>query len=79
MDSIKELIFSGNLIGWIILVVLLILFIKILKSAGKGLLLFAAFCACVFLIAKFFPGIAEPIADFIRGGWLGEHRPDKPW
>jgi len=79
MDTIKELIFSGNIVGWIILVVLLILFIKILKSAGKGLLLFAAFCIGVFLIAKFFPGIAEPIADFIRGGWLGEHRPDKPW
>lgn len=79
METIKELIFSGNLVGWIILVVLLILFIKILKSAGKGLLLFAAFCIGVFLIAKYFPGIAEPIADFIRGGWLGEHRPDKPW
>jgi len=79
MDTFKELIFSGNIVGWIILIVLLILFIKILKSAGKGLLLFAAFCAGVFLIAKFFPGIAEPIADFIRGGWLGEHRPDKPW
>jgi hypothetical protein len=79
METLKELIFSGNLIGWIILVVLLILFIKILKSAGKGLLLFAAFCIGVFIIAKFFPGIAEPIADFIRGGWLGEHRPDKPW
>lgn len=79
METFKELIFSGNIVGWIILVLLLIIFIKILKSAGKGLLLFAAFCIGVFVIAKFFPGIAEPIADFIRGGWLGEHRPDKPW
>lgn len=79
MEAFKELIASGNLVGWIILILLLIIFIKILKSAGKGLLLFAAFCAGVFLIAKFFPGFAEPIADFIRGGWLGEHRPDRPW
>lgn len=79
MDTFKELIFSGNIVGWVILVLLLIIFIKLLKSAGKGLLLFAAFCIGVFVIAKFFPGIAEPIADFIRGGWLGEHRPDKPW
>jgi hypothetical protein len=79
MDAFKELIFSGDLVGWIILIVLLILFIKILKSAGKGLLLFAAFCIGVFVMAKFFPGIAEPIVDFVRGGWLGEHRPDKPW
>ena len=79
METIKELIFSGNIIGWLILIVLLIVFIKILKSAGKGLLLFVVFCIGVFLIAKFFPDIAEPIADFIRGGWLGEQRPDQPW
>ena len=79
MEAIKELVFSGNLVAWIILVLLLVIFIKVLKSAGKGLIFFAGFCACVFLIAKFFPGFAEPIADFIRGGWLGEHRPDRPW
>lgn len=79
MDSIKEMIFSGNLVAWIILVLLLIIFIKILKSAGKGLLLFAAFCVGVFLIAKFFPGFAEPMIDFVRGGWLGDQRPDRPW
>lgn len=76
MDTIKEMIVSGNIVGWIILIVLLIIFIKLLKSAGKGLILFALFCAGVFVISKYFPGIAEPIADFIRGGWLGEHRPD---
>jgi len=79
MEYLQEAIASRNIVGWIILILLLIIFIKVLKSAGKGLLLFAAFCIGVFLIAKFFPGIAEPIADFIRGGWLGEHRPDKPW
>ena len=79
MELIKEMIYSGNLIAWFILVLLLIIFVKVLKSAGKGILLFAAFCGCVFVIAKFFPGVAEPIADFIRGGWLGEHRPDRPW
>jgi len=76
MDTIKELIISGNLIGWAILIVLFILFVKLLKSAGKGILLFGAFCLGVFLIAKFFPGIAEPIAEFIRGGWLGDQRYD---
>lgn len=79
MESFKQLIFSGNIIGWVILVVLLVLFIKLLKSLGKGFFLFLVFCLGVFLMAKFFPGIAEPIADFIRGGWLGEHRPDRPW
>ena len=76
MEAVKEMIFSGNIVAWIILVVLLIIFVKVLKSAGKGLLLFGAFVAVVLLIGKFFPGFAEPIADFVRGGWLGEHRPN---
>lgn len=57
MDVIKEMIFSGNMVAWVILILLLIIFVKVLKSAGKGLLLFGAFCACVFLIAKFFPQV----------------------
>lgn len=79
MDAFKDIISSGNIVAWIILILLLIIFVKVLKSAGKGLLLFAAFCVGVFLIAKFFPGFAEPLIDFVRGGWLGENRPDKPW
>ncbi|MGB0409875.1 MAG: hypothetical protein ACPG3X_08130 [Opitutales bacterium] len=72
MEVIQEMIFSGNLLAWIVLILLLIILIKLLKSAGKGLFLFAVFCALVFVLAKFFPGVAEPIAEFIRGGWLGE-------
>lgn len=79
METIKEMVFSGNIIAWIILLLILIVFIKVLKSAGKGLIVFFLLIAGVFIIAKFFPGFAEPIADFVRGGWLGEHRPDKPW
>jgi len=79
MEFLQEAIASKNIVAWIILIILLILFIKLLKSAGKGLLLFAAFCAGVFILAKYFPGIAEPITDFVRGGWLGDQRPDKPW
>ena len=79
MEAFKELIFSGNFVAWIILILLFLLFIKILKSAAQGLLLLVAFCACVFLIVKFFPGFAEPIVDFVRGGWLGKCLPDRPW
>ena len=21
----------------------------------------------------------DPLVDFVRGGWLGENRPDRPW
>lgn len=79
MDAFKELLASGNIVGWIILVVLLAILIKLLKSVGKGLFLVAALCLSFFLLAKFFPDIAAPITEFIRGGWLGEERPDVPW
>ena len=74
MDAIKEAITSGNVVAWILLIILLILFIKLLKSVGKGILLLAAFCIGVFLLAKYFPGVAEPITDFIRGSWMSEPR-----
>jgi hypothetical protein len=76
MEFLQEAIASRNIVAWVILIILLIIFIKLLKSMGKGLFLFIAFCAGVFIISKYFPGIAEPIADFVRGGWLGDQRPD---
>ncbi len=79
MEEIFEALSSGNIVIWIILLLLLVVFVKILKSLGKGIILLGGLVVGVLLIAKFFPGLAEPIADFIRGGWLGEHRPDKPW
>lgn len=79
MEFLQEAIASRNIVVWIILVVLLILFIKILKSAGKGFVLLLIFVGVVLLLAKVFPGLLEPIADFVRGGWLGDQRPDRPW
>lgn len=79
MEFLQETLASRNIVAWVILIILLILFIKLLKSMGKGLILFAVFCAGVFVVAKYFPGIAEPIADFVRGGWLGDQHPEKPW
>ena len=76
MEFLQEAIASRNIVAWVILIILLIIFIKLLKSMGKGLFLFIAFCAGVFIISKYFPGISEPIADFVRGGWLGDQRPD---
>lgn len=74
MEFLKEAISSGNIVAWVILIILLILFIKLLKSAGKGLLLFAALCAGVFIIREYFPGVAEPITEFIRGSWMNQPR-----
>lgn len=79
MEFLKEAIASRNIVVWIILVVLLILLLKILKSAGKGIVLLLIFVGLVLLLSRMFPDLLAPIADFVRGGWLGDQRPDKSW
>lgn len=79
MEFLQEAIASRNIVVWIILIVLLILFIKLLKSAGKGFVLLLILIGVFFILAKVFPGLLDPIVDFVRGGWLGEQRPDRPW
>ena len=79
MEFLQEAIASRNVVVWIILVVLLIIFVKILKSAGKGLVMLLLAVGLVMIFAKVFPGVLDPIIDFVRGGWLGDNRPDRPW
>ncbi len=79
MEFLQEAIASRNIVVWIILVVLLIIFIKVLKSAGKAFVLMLIFVGVAFILAKIFPGLLDPLIDFVRGGWLGDQRPDKPW
>ncbi len=79
MEFLQEAIASRNIVVWIILVVLLIIFVKILKSAGKGFVLLLILVGVVVLLAKIFPGLLDPLIDFVRGGWLGDQRPDRPW
>jgi hypothetical protein len=76
MEAFKEMLFSGHIVAWVILILGLILLIKILKSMGKGLIVFGLIIGGFFLLGKFFPGLVAPLVDFVQGGWLGEHRPD---
>ena len=57
--------------------VLLILLFKILKSVGKCILKLILIIGIVALIVKFFPGLLEPLIDFVRDAWLGDQSPDK--
>lgn len=70
MELVKEALLSGNVIAWVIALVAFIVIIQVLKSIGKGILVMAGLILAVFLIAKFFPGLAEPISDFIGGIWM---------
>lgn len=79
MEFLQEAIASRNIVVWIIMVVLLIIFIKVLKSVGKGFVILLICVGVVALLAKIFPDFLAPAIDFVRGGWLGDSRPDRPW
>ena len=78
MEFLQEAIASRNIAFWIILAVLLILLFKILKSVGKCILRLILIIGIVALLVKFFPGLFEPLVDFVRDTWLGDQGPDKP-
>ena len=78
MEFLQEAIASRNIVFWIILAVLLILLIKILKSVGKCILRLIIIIGVVVLLVKFFPGLFEPLVDFVRDAWLDDQVPEKP-
>ena len=78
MEFLQEAIASRNIVFWIILVVLLTLLFKILKTVGKFILRLTIIIGIVALLVKFFPGLFELLIDFVRDTWLGDQSPDKP-
>ncbi len=78
MEFLQEAIASRNIVFWIILAVLLILLIKILKSVGKCILRLIIIIGIVVLLVKFFPGLFEPLVDFVRDAWFDDQGPEKP-
>ena len=78
MEFLEEAIATRNIVFWIILVVLLILLFKILKSLGKCILKLTIITGIVALLVKFFPGLFELLIDFVRDAWLGDQGSDKP-
>ena len=78
MEFLQEAIASRNIVFWIILAVLLILLFKTLKSVGKCILRLIIIIGIVVLLVKFFPGLFEPLIDFVRDAWFDDQVPDKP-
>ena len=78
MEFLQEAIASRNIVFWIILAVLLILLFKILKSVGKCILRLIIIIGIVVLLVKFFPGLFEPLVDFVRDAWFDDQGPEKP-
>ena len=78
MEFLKEAIATRNIVFWIILVVLLILLFKILKSVGKCIMKLIIIIGFVALLVKFFPVLIEPLVDIVRDAWFVDQGPDKP-
>ena len=78
MEFLQEAIASRNIAFWIVLAVLLILLFKILKSVGKCILKLIIIIGIVALLINLFPGIFEPLVDFVRDAWFDDQGPDKP-
>lgn len=72
MDDILDALRSGNLIAWAVLVVLAVVAIKLLGKTGKTFVLLLIGVGCVLLLMIGFPEVAESIAAFVRGSWLGK-------
>ena len=70
MEQLMNALVDRNIIAWVIMVLVLVLFIKLLKSAGKGLMLLIALCALIFILFKFVPGVMAPFGDFLGGSWM---------
>lgn len=70
MEALKEALFSRNILAWAIVLVLVVLFINLLKSAGKGLIITIMILGLVFVLYRFFPGMVQPLVDFMHGSWM---------
>ncbi|MEM8868537.1 MAG: hypothetical protein AAGC73_09750 [Verrucomicrobiota bacterium] len=70
MDQITQALTSGSLIAWVIVIVLVVLFVKLLKSAGKGLVMLVVIVGLTIVLYKFFPGLVQPLVDFVNGSWM---------
>ena len=77
MEYLQEAIASRNVVFWIILIVLLVLLFKFLKSMGKCILKLIIIIGILALIVKFFPEPFDPLIDFVREAWHGNQVTDK--
>ena len=74
MEGFIDALMSRNILAWVLVIFLVIVVLRLLKTATKGFVILACIFILIFVIQKFFPGFAAPIVDFVKGGWLGDQR-----
>jgi hypothetical protein len=72
MEMLKEALLSRNIIAWGMLLVVMVLFLKLLQTASKGLVLGVGLLILVFLLFRYFPEVVGPLVDWVRDNWLPE-------
>lgn len=70
MEAFMESLVNRDVVAWVIVAVVLIIGLKLLKSAGKGFFIFLCIIGLVILVGRIFPGVMQPFVDFVQGGWL---------
>jgi hypothetical protein len=70
MEALQEALMSRNILAWGIVILLVVLVLRLLKSVTKGFMILVGIFILIFMIQKFFPGVAAPMLDFVQGGWL---------
>ena len=68
MDFLQENTLLYNVTAGVLVLVLLLLILKLIKSIGETLLITIGVICVSYGILAYFPGVAEPFVELIRVG-----------
>jgi len=72
MDELRQSLSSGNIVVWIIAIVVLVLVLKFLKSIGKMAIWIVFLLILGLIFYRFAPDFVDSLAEFVKGGWLAD-------
>ena len=73
MEFFQENTLIYNITAGIIVLVLFLLVLKLIKSVGKTVLILVGVGIVGYGIMKFYPEVAEPVIEFVNGGWMNSN------
>ena len=74
MEFFQENTLLYNITAGISVVVLLLLVFKLIKKIGETVLIFACVVVVSYGIMRYFPGVAEPVVEFVKVGWVSDEQ-----
>ena len=70
MEFFQENSLIYNITASIVVLVLFLLLLKLIKSLGRTVVIVVGIVIVGYGIMQFFPNVAEPVIEFINGGWM---------